>query len=408
MSSIGASAGRPNGHSAASDVGEFPPARPARAMKILHLMSCRGWSSDAYWAASVSAELERAGHRTTLVCKRGSEDRVIDRAREAGVTEISTLAFASGVHPGLDASDLWRLRAWLRTVDVVHVHRGKEHWLAALANRIAATPRPIVRTRHIVQVVRPHALNRWLYARATSHVVTVSEAIRAQYIASSLLPADRVVALPGGVSLRRFHPGVDGTAFRRQVGVGDDEPVIGLVAGLRPMKGHLSAVDAATQLAAAGRRFRLLFIGAGALEPVVRGAIADARLQDRITVMGFVPDLPRAIAACDVAVYAALESEGMSRVVFEYLASGKPVVASRVGVVPEALTDGENALLVPPGEPGALAHALAQLLDDDALRIRLGAAGAELARARLSAARVAEHLAALYARLANGDGRRAP
>jgi glycosyltransferase involved in cell wall biosynthesis len=251
-------------------------------------------------------------------------------------------------------------------------------------------------------------LNRWLYARATSHVVTVSEAIRGQYIASSLLPADRVVALPGGVSLRRFHPAVDGTVFRRQLGIGDGEPVIGLVAGLRPMKGHGCVVDAARQLAAAGRTFRVLFIGAGALETVIRRAIAEARLEDRVSLIGFVPDLPGAIAACDVAVYAALESEGMSRVVFEYLASGKPVVASRIGVVPEALTDGENALLVPPGEAGALADALARLLDDDALRGRLGAAGAEAARARLSAARVAEQLSALYARLATGGRRRAP
>ena len=83
----------------------------------------------------------------------------------------------------------------------MHVHRGKEHWLAAVANRFAASPRPIVRTRHIVQAVRPHALNRWLYGRATSLVVTVTEAIRRQYVSAKLVPAERVVALPGGVDL---------------------------------------------------------------------------------------------------------------------------------------------------------------------------------------------------------------
>src|SRR5205823_11615060 len=150
---------------------------PAR-VNVLHLVSCRGWSSDAYWAASVSAELERAGHRSTLVCKRGSEARVMERARETGVSGLDALSFASGVSPRSDAGDLRRLLRWLPSTDVVHVHRGKEHWLAAAANRLARAPRPVVRTRHISQAVRPHALNRWLYGHATSLVITVTEAIR--------------------------------------------------------------------------------------------------------------------------------------------------------------------------------------------------------------------------------------
>ena len=97
-------------------------------------MSCRGWSSDAYWAACISAELERAGHPTTLVCKAGSEARVIDRARAIGVGRVATLAFRSGLHAASDARDLRALLGWLPDTDVVHVHRGKEHWLAAIGD----------------------------------------------------------------------------------------------------------------------------------------------------------------------------------------------------------------------------------------------------------------------------------
>ena len=78
---------------------------------------------------------------------------------------------------------------------------------------------------------------------------------------------------------------------------------------------------------------------------------------------GFVADLPAAIAAFDVALYAAFESEGMSRVLFEYLAMGMPVVATRVGVVPEVLEDGRTALLVPAEEPGPLTAAIERLLE---------------------------------------------
>ncbi|HET8577309.1 MAG TPA: glycosyltransferase family 4 protein [Methylomirabilota bacterium] len=368
-------------------------------MKVLQLMSCRGWSSDAYWAARISAELERAGHEVTLVCKRGSETRVMDRARDAGAHRIETLAFAAGLRPAADLADLRRLRSLLRAGDVVHVHRGKEHWLAALAVRAWRSPRPVVRTRHIVQPIRAHPLNRWLYRRGTDLVVTVTEAIRTQYVASGLMTPERVVALPGGVDAERFDPKTDGAGFRASLPVEADIPLVGLVSGFRVMKGHLIAVEALKRLAAEGRRFRAVFIGEGALEPIVSRAAATAGLEERIAFVGFTHDLPTAMAAFDVALYPPLESDGMSRVLFEYLAMGRAVVASRVGVVPEVLADGRSALLVPAGEPGPLAAAIGRLLADSALRAKLGATAAELARTRLSGACVARKLGELYATL---------
>jgi len=368
-------------------------------MNVLHLVSCRGWSSDAYWAATISAELERAGHEVTLVCRRGSEQRVIDRARACGARRIETLYFAGGVKPIANVSDLRRLRRWLDGADVVHVHRGNEHWLAAIANRARRTPRPLVRTRHIVQPIRPHALNRWLYREATSLVVTVTEAIRRQCIAGGLVVSDRAVALPGGADLRRFHPSVDGAATRRALGVAPEVPLLGLVSGFRVMKGHNVAIEALARLARAGRRFRALFVGQGALEPRIRGAITSAHLGDVITVAGSVTDLPSTVAAFDAALYPAIESDGMSRVLFEYLATGKPVIASRVGVVPEILSDDATALLVPAGEVEALTTAIDRLLEDPALRGRLGTAAALLARERVSGEQVAGALARRYAEL---------
>lgn len=365
-------------------------------MRIRHLVSCRGWSSDAYWAARISTELARAGHDVTLVCRRGSEARVIDRARESGVRRIDTLRFRGGAKPASDLADLRTLLEWLPSTDVVHVHRGKEHWLAALANRLSSSPRPLFRTRHIVQPVRPHALNRWLYDKATSMVITVTEAIRRQYVAAGLVAAERVVALPGGADAERFRPEVDGRVRRPSLALPEGVPLIGFVSGLRVMKGHAVVVEAAAALARQGHRFHLVLIGSGPVERRIRDAVAAAGLAGRASILGFVPDLPRAVAAFDLALYPPLESDGMSRVLFEYLAAGTPVVASRVGVVPEVLADGETALLVPAGEAGPLAAAIGRLLEDGPLRSRLGRAGAALCASRLSGARVAERLAALY------------
>ena len=368
-------------------------------MKILQLVSCQGWSSDAYWAARVTHELDRRGHDATLGCREGTDARVIDRARREGVKRTMTFRFSGGVDPRGDVRDVRQLVRALADVDVVHVHRGKEHWLAAVANRLAPRPRPIVRTRHIVQPVRPHAANRWLYRRATSLVVTVTDVIRRQYVASGLLRADAVVALPGGADATSYRPRPVDEAMRRRLGGTPDTVLVGLVAGFRAMKGHAVVVDAAKRLVASGAPVRFAFVGRGATEAAVRERLDRTGLADRITITGFVDDLPAVMSALDVGLYVPLESDGMSRVVFEYLAAGRPLVASRVGVVAEVLEHETHALLVPGGDVAALTGAIDRLAGDRALCARLGSAGRALIEARYSGAQLAAHLERHYARL---------
>lgn len=378
---------------------------------IRHIVSCRGWSSDAYWAARAVVELERTGHDVTLVCKKSSPVRVVRGTKEAGIERLETLHLASGVSPMQDALDLRQLVAWLPETQVFHVHRGKEHWLAALANRMSSPRTALVRTRHIVQPIRPHALNRWLYRSATDLVVTVTGAIRRQLLAGGLSSDDRVVALPGGVDAERYRPDArpaQGPDARSLLEVPPGVPLIGLVGGFRVMKGHEIVVAAAARLAAAGLPFRLVFIGQGPFAERVRGLVQSAGLADRVGLLGFADNLPDMMAALDVALYSALESDGMSRVLWEYMASAVPVVATRVGVAPEVLEDGVTGLLVPAGEPVPLAAAIERLLRDPPLRTRIGAAGADLVRERFSGARLAERLTGLYRSLAVSSGRPAP
>jgi len=258
---------------------------------------------------------------------------------------------------------------------------------------------PVVRTRHIAQAVRPHAGNRWLYRRATALVVTVTEAIRRQYLASGLLPADRVVTIPGGADVETYRPRRADPAVRERLGAGG-EPLIGLVSGLRVMKGHQIVIDAVGRLAASHALTpRVVFVGHGAYEPAVLEAVRRAGLEDRVKVAGFAPDLPAVMAALDVALYVPLESDGMSRVLFEYLAAGRPLIAARTGVVPEALVDGVHALLVPAGDAAALAKALEALIEDERRRHTLGRAAQARARERFSAEVIVPCYEALYRRL---------
>jgi glycosyltransferase involved in cell wall biosynthesis len=257
-----------------------------------------------------------------------------------------------------------------------------------------------VRTRHIAQAVRPHRANRWLYRHATHLVVTVSEAIRRQYLASGLLPPARVVALPGGVDVKAYRPGPADPELRRRLGGVPDRPLIGMIAGLRVMKGHRTVIQAAARLAAAGLPARFVFVGAGSQEGTIRSLLADKGLDGQVSLTGFVEDLPAVMRAFDIALYVPLESDGMSRVVWEYLAAGRPLIASRLGVVTETLTDGVHALLVHGGDSADLAGALRRLLENPELAVRLGDNGRRLLLERYSGGWIAAALEEQYARLA--------
>ena len=323
------------------------------------------------------------------------------RARAEGVEHLEVFAFSGSAAPGSDAADVRRLLAWLPRVDVVHVHRGKEHWLAAVANRLSRGPRPLVRTRHIVQAVRPHAANRWLYRRATALVHTVSEAIRQQYIAAALVAADRAVALPGGVDPDRYQATPD-PGLRARLGADGRALLVGMVAGLRVMKGHEVVIESVADLGPARDRLRVVFVGTGSQEAAIRAAVARRELGERIALAGFADDLPSVLASLDVALYVPVESEGMSRVMFESLAAGRPLIASRVGLVPEVLREREHALLVAGGDVPSLRAALTEMAADVELRRRLGAAGRALVVERYSGARLAEAMERHYDRLAAG------
>jgi len=316
-------------------------------------------------------ELTRVGHEATLICPTGSEQRVMARARAEGVTRIETMTLRTGLRPVVDVGDLRALARRAATADLLHVHRSKEHWLAALVNRRSTQPRPLVRTRHIVQALRPHALNRWLYGRATGLVVAVSEAIRRQCVAAGLARADRVVTLSGAADGDRYRPS-GSSGLRTELRVPEDVPIVGLVSGFRVMKGHGVVLDAAEALARVGRRFHLVFAGRGPFEVGMRERVTRAGLADRVSFLGFVEDPATLIGGLDIALYPPLESDGMSRVLFEYLASGRAVIASRVGAAAEVLEDGATALLVPGGDAPELARALDRLLGDGGLRQTLG------------------------------------
>jgi glycosyltransferase involved in cell wall biosynthesis len=243
----------------------------------------------------------------------------------------------------------------------------------------------------------------------TDHVVAVSEAVKSYVCA--VAPATPVTIVPNGVDLARF--GETGTAVETDASTADSKRdfVVGFVGSVRPWHGVDLLVDAVGELAREHPRVRLQIVGqADALRPELETRARERGIADRTTFTGPVPfdEIPAMIKGMDAvaAPYPALEGFYFSPLkIFEYMAAGRPIVASAIGQLTEILRHEKTALLVPPGDPGALKDALLRLVRDRDLGRRLGLAAAAEARSRHGWNRRMADIGAIFAGLTRDTGR---
>jgi glycosyltransferase involved in cell wall biosynthesis len=231
-----------------------------------------------------------------------------------------------------------------------------------------------------LHLTRAAALVERINLRAVDRVVVVSDVLRGQLVAAGVAPA-RLVLNPNGVDPTQFRPDRNGTAVRRRLGL-DSTIVVGFSGTFGLWHGIPTLAAVLARVAEARPQVHWLLIGDGPLRRLVDEAIAADALQERVCLPGLVPhaEMPDYLAACDILVSPhgrqadGGEFFGSPTKLFEYMAAGRPIVASAIGQIAEALVDEYSALLVPPDDPEALCHAIVRLVDDACLRARLAQA----------------------------------
>lgn len=249
-------------------------------------------------------------------------------------------------------------------IDVVHSHDERPHIYGAIAARLACVPR-VIHTRHRGQnlaVSRRQALLLNVVSRLTDRFVCVS-LDSARLAAEQGIGLRKVCILRNGIDTERF------TVQRTQV----SGPVV-TVARLSPEKDIETLIRAVALAGKTNGDLRLEIAGAGPCLTDLRRLTAELRLERQVQFLGQVRDVPALLARAGLFVLPS-RTEGISLTLLEAMASGLPVVTTRVGGNPEVVAEGETGLLVPPGDPPALADALQRLWHDAAARQRLGQAG---------------------------------
>jgi glycosyltransferase involved in cell wall biosynthesis len=348
-------------------------------VNILYVESSRSWGGQEYRTCLEINWLNAHGHQAWLVCNPGSQ--VHSKASELG-TRLVTMPLRRRVDPLCS----WRLWRFCRQnqVDLLKAYSSKDHWICLPLYFCGI---PLSRARCITDPLGSKG-RAFAFKHGCSQIVADASVIKRHLVDEHGVDPVKIEVIGSAVDLEKFKPPRDRAKFRREIGVGDNTPLIGNVGMIRPDKGQLVLVEAAPLVLQKRPDVRFVIVGQGTgilkRGINVRNAIDRAGLADKIIMAGYRWDTPDVYAACDVIVIASLRTEASPIVLREAFASGRPVIATKVGDIPEILRDRENGLLIEPGDSRALSAAIMEFLDDPNLAARCAANGLRYATEHFS------------------------
>lgn len=339
-------------------------------MNILYVESSHSWGGQEYRTCLEINWLNSHGHRAWLICNPDSQ--VHSRASELG-TQLVTMPLRNRVN--LFCS--WRLWKFCRKhrIDLLKTYSSKAHWICL---PLYFGGIPLSRARCVTDPIGGRG-RAFIFKHGCSQIVADASVIKHQLVEEYGVDAAKIEVVGSAVDLEKFRPPRQGTKFRHEIGVAHDMPLIGNVGMIRPDKGQLELVKAAPLVLKKhpDARFVIVGQGTGILKRGinVRNAIDKAGLADKIIMAGYRWDTPDVYAACDMIVIASLHTEASPIVLREAFASGRPVIATKVGDIPEIIRHRQNGLLIEPGDAEALATAINELISDAELAATCAANG---------------------------------
>ncbi len=364
-------------------------------MRTFHVDTELAWRGGQRQVLLLVEGLVRSGVSATLAAP--AKSSLYDRARRAGFAVVPLAA-----RNDADPFAILRLASLLRRehVDILHCHTGRAHGIALLARScVPFSRRPKLVVSRRVAFASASFLTRWKFAGA-DRVIAVSEAVKQGLIAAGLDPG-RIAVVRDGIPLGATAPdGAERERVRRLFHLTPADRLILNVAHLGAEKGQSDLIAAADRIHATAPDARVAIVGGGKLRAKLERQASKAG-GGRILFAGFWPPerISTLLAAAAVFVLPSRQ-EGLGSVLLEAMAAGVPVVAASTGGIPEIVRDGSTGLLVPPGNPAALADAVIRLLKDPGLAGRLVAGGLEFVRKEGSADRMVEETIGVYRELA--------
>lgn len=357
----------------------------------------------------IADKLDKDRYQVEVICgpQTGSEGSLIEEIRRRGIPLTILPDLVREIAFVKDCRAFWKLYKMMKTgaFDIVHTNSSKAGILGRWAAWLAKVP-IVVHTvhgwgHHEHQRAIVRRLFIWLErisAAVTDRLVVVSPRNIEKGLADRIASREKYITIRSGIELDEFmHPSMERPAMRARLGISPDAPVVGTVTRLSPQKAPADFVTAAIAVAEAIPSAHFVIVGDGPLRGQLEAMIAQAGLQHRFHLTGLRRDVPELLTAFDVFALPSLW-EGLPRVLPQAMAAGLPIVATAVDGNVEAVNDGENGLLVPPGDSERLSHAIRALLSDQQTAAEMGERGRQRVN-EFSAQKMVEDIGRLYQNL---------
>ncbi len=377
-----------------------------RTAKVLKFVAAFGWGGTERQFVNLALALDRSRLEVHFGCLRRF-GVMLEEIERFGIPvhhyDVSTFRSIRAIHAQFQlARDIRRLG-----IEIVHAYGYYSNVFAIPAAKLGgASAIASIRDMGAYLSPRQRATQRWI-CKFADRILVNAAAIR-EWLISDGYDGDRITVIPNGIDLSRFtQPAPPGT-LHAELGVPFEMPLIGVVGRVNRLKGLEDFLAAAAIVAPRFPSARFVIMGEPSFITRGRDILMDSSyqeelsalaaklgVQDRVVFAVFRPDVERILSEFAVSVLPSL-SEGLSNTLLESMAAGVPVVATRVGGAGEVVEDGENGLLVSPGDPDALATAICRLLEAPEFALELGKAARRRVTELYSMRRAVESTSEVY------------
>ncbi|MCK5287283.1 MAG: glycosyltransferase family 4 protein [Thermodesulfovibrionia bacterium] len=309
------------------------------------------------------------------------------------------------INPLSDIVALLRLYRLFRKedFDIVHTHTAKAGALGRLAARFAGVPKIVhtshghnfygyfgpVRSKLVVMVER-------FISYFTDKINALTELEKQDLASYKVAQPAKIVVINSGLELDRYRKiNINAGEKRNELRVGQDTILVGMIGRLEPVKGPEYFIEAARLITEKFPEVKFIVAGDGSLRSKLEFQCEKLHISDKLIFIGWREDIPEILSVLDILVMPSL-NEAVGRILIEAGACGKPVVATRVGGIPEVVKDNQTGILVPPKDAYELARAVISLLEDKNKRQRMGETAKNWVDDKFSASRMVKGFSDLY------------
>lgn len=340
-------------------------------MNILFVNSTVKWGGVKTWMLEYGTKLASRGHKVSICANKKETGSFIERCRENGLT-VYPMKF------GVDYSPftIWRFISIIQKekIDIVCTNIEKDNRSAGIAARICG--KKVIQRVGLVTDLRDSFKFRFMQAAVVDNIIVPCNYIKEGLKRLYWLKQEKIVVIHNGKDLRKYQPHKSYCEVREELGVHEKTVLLCVSSQLTKTKGHKYLLEAFSIVKKRYEDIKLIVIGQGPLREELEEKVKMLGLDDSVIFLGHRNDINRVVDAADIAVLPSLE-EGFPNTIVEYMALGKPVVATNIAGIPEVVVDQETGFLVPPADSEKLAEALERLMKDKEVRDKMGRKGRE-------------------------------